>query len=602
MGERWEPFRAYNLDRARTPSVQAALGALMEQFGLPRDPAGGARPDRRPDDADLGTPRPRDAARVAEAASARYGWPLHVIEDAPTTRRSSSPRRSCERCARDRDGRRHDHRRRSTVDALRVRLRGARCCARGRGLRRRRRGSGTAWSRRRRRWSSSRPGAADVAAAVRFAREHGLALSVRGGGHNIAGTAIADGGLTLDMSRLRGVVVDPEARTAHGPGRVPAGDVDRATQRHGLATPLGFISEVGVAGLTLGGGLGYLTRRFGWTVDNLLEVEIVTADGADPPRQPRRERRPVLGDPRRRRQPRRRHPFTFRLHEVGPTVYGGLIAWPFERADEILRGLPGAHRRGAPRAGRVADPAPRPAGAVRARRVARRADLRHGRLLQRRPRGVDEALAPIRALGDPVFDLLGEQPYTEVQSYLDETEPKGMHYYWKTEYLAELSDDAARRPARDLFAGCPVPDGELGILHLGGALNEHADDDGAVGNRDARYVVGVKGMWEPGEPRRGRVPAVGPRRVGARSGPFSTGGTYINFQTADEGDDRVRATYGANYDRLVEVKRALRPGQPVPLQPQRRAATRGGILIVIQVAPAGYPRCRRSTYSLAGAC
>ncbi len=179
--------------------------------------------------------------------------------------------------------------------------------------------------------------AAEVAAAVAFARDHGLLLGVKGGGHHIAGTAIAEGGLNLDMSRMRDVAVDPEARLAHvGPG-CRLGDVDRATQEHGLATPLGFISEVGVAGLTLGGGLGYLTRRFGWTVDNLEEVEIVTADGGI------------------RRASRNEHPdlfwavrggggnfgvvtrFTFRLHEVGPIVYGGLIGWPFERADEILR-------------------------------------------------------------------------------------------------------------------------------------------------------------------------------------------------------------------------------------------------------------------------
>ena len=180
-------------------------------------------------------------------------------------------------------------------------------------------------------------GTADVVEAVRFAREHGMALSVRGGGHNIAGTALADGGLTIDMSRLRGVAVDPEARTATVQPGCLLGDVDRETQLHGLATPLGFISEVGMAGLTLGGGLGYLTRRFGWTVDNLLEVEIVTADG------------------RVRRASRDEHAdlfwavrgaganfgvvtrFVLRLHEVGPNVYGGLIAWPFERAAEILR-------------------------------------------------------------------------------------------------------------------------------------------------------------------------------------------------------------------------------------------------------------------------
>jgi hypothetical protein len=224
----------------------------------------------------------------------------------------------------------------------------------------------------------------DVAAAVGFAREHGLLLSIKGGGHNIAGISIAEGGLTLDMSSMRGVTIDSGARLAHvGPGCLLK-EVDRATQEHGLATVLGFVSEVGVAGLTLGGGLGYLTRRFGWAVDNLEEVEIVTADGEI--RTANRDRSADLfwalrggggnfGVVTR---------FTFRLHEVGPAVYGGLIAWPFERAGDPP-GLPNDHHRGAPRAGCVADPPPGPAGALRARGVARPAGLRHGRLLQRRP-------------------------------------------------------------------------------------------------------------------------------------------------------------------------------------------------------------------------
>jgi FAD/FMN-containing dehydrogenase len=180
-------------------------------------------------------------------------------------------------------------------------------------------------------------GTADVVEAVSFAREHDLPLSVRGGGHNIAGTALADRGLTIDMSRLRGILVDPQARTVTVQPGCLLGEVDRETQLHGLAAPLGFISEVGVAGLTLGGGLGYLTRRFGWAVDNLLEVEIVTADG-----RARRARRDESADLFWAVRGAGANlgvvtSFTFRLHEVGPTVYGGLIAWPFERADEILR-------------------------------------------------------------------------------------------------------------------------------------------------------------------------------------------------------------------------------------------------------------------------
>jgi FAD/FMN-containing dehydrogenase len=399
--------------------------------------------------------------------------------------------------------------------------------------------------------------AEDVATAVAFAREHDLLLSVKGQGHNIAGTAIAEGGLTLDMSRMHQITVDPDARLAHvGPG-CRLQDVDRATQAHGLATVLGFVSEVGVAGLTLGGGLGYLTRRFGWGVDNLVEVEIVTADGQARIAN-RRENADLFwalrggggnfGVVTR---------FTFRVHEVGPTVYGGLIAWPFERAEEILH----AYRTltaEAPRELAVwhtflhAPPAPFVPTEWHGKKLCAMAVCYSGNLAD-----VDAVLAPIRALRDPVVDLLEKRPYTQVQSYLDDIHPKGMHYYWKTEYVAALSDGLLRE-LRESFATCPMPLGELGVLHLEGALNEHDEDDGAVGNRDARYVLGVLGMWEPGEPNPDAY-VRWIRETWERLRPFTTGRTYINFQTADEGEERVRETYGANFERLVEVKQVYDP-------------------------------------------
>ncbi len=398
---------------------------------------------------------------------------------------------------------------------------------------------------------------ADVVAAVDFAREHDLALSVRGGGHNIAGTALVDGGLTVDMGRLRGVLVDPESRTAKVQAGCLLADVDRETQLHGLATPLGFISEVGVAGLTLGGGLGYLTRRFGWTVDNLLEVEIVTADGVA--RRASREQNADLFWAVRGAGANLGAvtSFTFRLHPVGPAVFGGLIAWPFERADEILH----AYRAitvEAPRELAVwlillqAPPAPFVPEEWHGRRICAMSVCYSGDLDR-----TDEVLAPIRALGDPVLDLLQEQPYTQLQSYLDETEPRGNHYYWRTGYATELSDELLSK-ARDVFAECPMPGGEIGFLHLGGRLNEHQPDDGAVGNRDCRYVVGVKGMWgsqEPDEDAFGQWVRDG----GERLLPFSTGATYINFQTADEEEEQIRASYGDNFERLLAVKQSYDP-------------------------------------------
>ena len=560
LGEHWEPFAAYNVARARTADAQAALGALMAQFGMPAIPP--ADLERIAVPAELIWGRRDLATRlpVAEEASTRYGWPLHVIEDAGADPALEQPKAfvaALRTALAD-----------AAPDALRRRVRGAVLTPDEAGFR-----AAT------RLWNGlieKRPalvvqptGAADVVAAVDFARGRSLPVTVKGGGHNIAGGALADGGLTIDMSRLRGVAVDPDARTATvEPGCLLA-DVDRATQRHGLATPLGFFSEVGVAGLTLGGGIGYLSRRFGWTVDNLLEVRMVTADGRIRPAS--RDENPdlfwavrgagaYLGAVTS---------FTFRLHEVGPLVYGGLIAWPFERVDEILA----AYRA-------FTAESPRELAAwlilLRAPEAPFVPPEWHGRLICAMSvcysgSAVDEALAPIRALRDPVFDLLHEQPYVELQSHLDATEPKGDHYYWKTEYAAELSDGLLAA-WRALAAECPIPRAQIGALHPGGAVNERAWDDGAVGNRDARFAVGVIGAWEPDAPGAEAFPQW-IREAGERLRPFGTGGEYINFQTADRGEEGVRAAYGANFDRVAEIKRRYDPdGVFKPLVPSPRAA------------------------------
>jgi pimeloyl-ACP methyl ester carboxylesterase len=531
MGERWRPFAAYNVDRARTPAVAAAMQGLFERFVAPAIAPEVLARIAVPTTLIWGRHDRATPLAVAEAASARYGWPLHVIEDAGDEPPLEQPE--------------------AFLDALRSAL----------AMRVLRPGD-AGFDDATLLWNgmidktpalvARATGAADVARAVRHARGRGLALSVRGGGHNIAGTALVDGGLTIDMSALRTVDVDPEAKTATVGAGCLLGDVDRATQRHGLATPLGFFSEVGVAGLTLGGGLGYLTRRFGWTVDNLLAVEIVTADGRI--RTASRDENPDLFWAIRGAGPNLGAvtSFTFALHEVGPTVYGGLIAWPFERAEEIL----GAYREMTSAAGREltahlilmrAPAAPFVPVEWHGERLCAMATCFSGDL-----GGVDEAFAPIRAIGEPVVDLLHEQPYVELQSYLDDTEPKGEHYYWRTEFVAELSDGLLT-VFRELFAECPVPDAEIGLLHIGGALNERDDDDGAVGNRDAQFVFGVIGMWPPDEPRADAFRRW-VRAAGALARPFSTGATYINFQTADEGDERVRATYGVNFGRLAKVK------------------------------------------------
>jgi FAD/FMN-containing dehydrogenase len=398
---------------------------------------------------------------------------------------------------------------------------------------------------------------ADVAAIVRFARDHRLLISVKGGGHNIGGTAISENGLLLDLSQMNDVSVDAARKLAQvGPG-CRLKDVDRATQQHGLATVLGFISEVGVGGLTLGGGLGYLTRRFGWTVDNLQEAQVVTADGMT-----RTASLTENGDlfwalrggggnfgvvTR----------FTFRLHDVGPAVYGGLIAWPFDRARECVDAYRAITAESPPELATWliflnAPPAPFVPAAWHHKPLCAMCVCYTGDL-----RKTNEVLARIHALGSPAVDLLREQPYTELQSYLDVSEPKGLHYYWKTGYLATL-DDQLLSTLTTLFAECAIPGVEIGALQLEGALNQRAVDDGAVGNRDARFIVGVNGMWDPDE-RRADEFRQWIREAWQRVAPFTTGSNYINFQTADEDESRIRATYGANFPRLVAIKEKYDP-------------------------------------------
>ena len=338
-----------------------------------------------------------------------------------------------------------------------------------------------------------------------------------------------------------------------GPGCL-LGEVDQATQAHGLATVLGFVSETGVAGLTLGGGFGYLTRRFGWTVDNLAEVEVVTADGQV--RTANRDENAELfwalrggggnfGVVTR---------FSFRLHQVGPTITGGLIIWSAERAAEVLA----AYRdltESAPREltastiVRLAPPAPFLPQAWHGKPVV-------GIQVCHSGANAEADLAAVRALGNPIVDLTGPKPYAAVQSMLNVMEPKWLHRYWKAEFLPGLSSeflDAFRSSALRVTS----PLSQSIIFHVGGALNDHEDDDGAVGNRDAHYIGGFAATWPPGAP-------ADPHVAWARNGwerirPFSTGGNYVNFQLAEDDTARTAAAYGSNYQRLQRVKATYDP-------------------------------------------
>jgi FAD/FMN-containing dehydrogenase len=397
----------------------------------------------------------------------------------------------------------------------------------------------------------------DVMETVNFVRDNELQLSIKGAGHNIAGLALSDGGITLDMSGMRAVDVDVEARLVRvGPG-CTLGDVDQATQQHGLATTLGFVSATGVAGLTLGGGFGYLTRRFGWTVDDLQEVEIVTADG-----QLHRASGMANEDLFWALRGGGGNfgvvtEFVFRLHPVGPQVTAGPIAWPASEADAVLE----LYRR-------TTESAPRELTTVLVRRNAPPApwlpESAHGTpiimIVACHSGSLEQAqadLAPIKAHGQPLADLIQVKEYIAQQTLLDATMPKGMHYYWKSEFLPGLADDifnAFNAPFIDLRA----PANQITLFHLVGALNDHTEDDGAVGNRDAAFACVVQAMWAPdsaaGDANREWV-----RSAWQGLKPFSTGGNYVNFQTADEADERTLESYRNNYARLEMVKEKYDP-------------------------------------------
>jgi hypothetical protein len=393
---------------------------------------------------------------------------------------------------------------------------------------------------------------AEVAAAVNLARDHDLVISIKGGGHNIAGLALADGGLTLDMSRMRWVTVDRDQMLVRvGPGCL-LGDVDRATQQHGLATTLGFVSETGVAGLTLGGGFGYLTRRFGFTVDDLLEVEIVTADGRV--RRANREQEPELFWALRGGGANFGvvTEFAYRLHEIGPEIVGGLMAWPAERAPDVL-GVYQEMTASAPReltlvsTMRLAPPAPFIPEAWHGKAMIGMIACHTGD-----PAQAKSDLAPLEDLGEPIAAQIMPKTYVEQQSMLDATQPKGANYYWKTEFIPGLSDGFLEAFIENA-AGIESPMSQMIMFHLAGALQEHAEDDGAVGNRDATFVTGAAGAWPAGFADGDAVQSWA-RASWERIRPFSTGGNYINFQTADDSTERIESSYRGNYQRLLAAK------------------------------------------------
>ncbi len=394
-------------------------------------------------------------------------------------------------------------------------------------------------------------GVADVIASVQFARAHNLLLCMKGGGHNIAGLATADGALMLDMSPMRGVWVDTQAQVAHAQAGCLLGDVDRETQVHGLAAVLGFVSATGIAGLTLGGGFGYLTRRYGWTSDNVVGLDVVTADGrlvrASSDQNPELfwglrggggNFGVVTG-------------IDYSVYPIGQEVVGGLVAWPASEAPGVLELYRTLAETAPPELTLVAIMRPAPPAPWLPKDA-------HGKPIvailachSGRPEDGEKIVAPIKSFGKPIGDVLVRRPYVQMQSLLDVTQPKGRRYYWKSEYLSSIQPALCEKVIAHA-ARIRSPHSAVILFQVGGALNLVPEDHSAVGNRDARYVLNIAGSWE----QAGEDPANidWARAAWNDMKSFSTGGTYINFLTEDEGPERIEAALGKGLQRLAQVK------------------------------------------------
>jgi hypothetical protein len=400
-------------------------------------------------------------------------------------------------------------------------------------------------------------GSADVVRAVRFARDHDVEIAIRGGGHNVAGTAVCDDGIVIDLSAMRAVRVDPKRRTAWVQGGALWGDVDHETQARGLATTGGIVSHTGVAGLTLGGGVGWLMRKHGLTVDNLLAVDVVTAGGE------------LL------RASEDEHPdlfwalrggggnfgvvtsFEFRLHAVGPTIVAGPIFWDAAHTVEVLRCYRDVVRDAPDELGTVVRFGTAPPLPVIPEELHWRPVVMVGTCYAGPIEDAERALRPLRACNTPLLDLVGPMPYVEFQSALDSTVVHGWHYYWKSTHLPELRDDLIAVLAEHAFS-CASPRSYMAMFHLKGAVSRVGEGETAFGNRQASHSITLDAVWQPGE-HFGDRDRAWTRESFAALGRFREG-VYINFLGGDEAPDRVREAYGDSvYNRLVDVKTTYDP-------------------------------------------
>ncbi len=418
---------------------------------------------------------------------------------------------------------------------------------------------------------------ADVQSAVRFASAHRMLVSVRGGGHHIAGNAVAEGGLMIDLSGMRAVSVDARNRTARvGPGALLA-DLDRAAQAHGLATPLGINSTTGVAGLTLGGGFGWLTRRYGMTIDNLLAVTVVTADGevrvASAAAEPDlfwavRGGGGNFGVVTS---------FEFQLHPVGPEIYAGLVVYPFAQARQVLRAWRDFTANAPEELSvwtvlRKAPPLPFLPASVHGTEVVVLAVACSGDVA-----AGQRAARPVLQFGEPIGSALMPTPYAAFQCAFDPLLTPGARNYWKSNNFSTLTDSALEVMI-EAAGRLPGPECEIFVAQLGGAMARVHPSVTAYVGRDARYIMNVHGRWS--DPRDDNQVRLWARQVFQNAALHATGSGYVNFLTEDEAE-RVAASYGSNYHRLQTAKRRFDPDNlfrmNLNIEPAAQAAYSGAV-------------------------